>query len=305
MSFRINQSAGRVFNTRSVAVPGHSNSRRNEIGSQFPACFAGGSLCARGRAHSASFVLGFCKLTVALMAMLVATAHNCQAVGETHFRAGVTAYEAGQYDLAARAFSDALAEKTTPGTLLNLGLAEWRGGHTGEAVVAWEQAAWLDPFNHDTQKNLLYARETAQLSPVELTWFEQASAWLPANCWTLIAGGSLWLAVALATVPGFLRMRKAGWHQTVAALALGIFLLSLAPGLGIVTRSNIGIVTDKNTRLRLTPTQSAETTAFLPPGEPVRALRQHGDYFFVHTQNGDGWVGQRQIKFLCPANDAI
>jgi len=124
---------------------------------------------------------------------------------------------------------------------------------------------------------------------------------LPANCWTWIAGGSLWLAVALVTVPGFLRWRKAGWHQTVAALALGIFLLSLAPSLGIVTRSKIGIVTDKNTRLRLTPTQSAQTSASLPAGEPVHVLRRHGDYYLVHTQNGDGWVGQRQISFLCPA----
>lgn len=236
-----------------------------------------------------------------LMLALFAFAQHSLAADETHFHAGVIAYEAGQYDLAARAFNDALAEKTAPGTLLNLGLAEWRGGRTGEAVVAWEQAAWLDPFNRDVQKNLLYAQETAQLSPVELTWFEQTSTWLPANCWTMIAGGSLWLAVALVTVPGFFRRRKAGWHQTVAALALGIFLLSLAPALGIVTRSKIGIITDKNTRLRLTPTQSAETTASLPPGEPVRALRQHGDYFFVHTQNGDGWVGRGQIRFLCPA----
>ena len=238
-----------------------------------------------------------------LLLALLAFAQNCFAADGTHFRAGVAAYEAGQYDLAARAFSDALAEKATPGTLLNLGLAEWRGGHTGAAVVAWEQAAWLDPFNRDVQKNLLYAQETAQLNPPELTWFEQASTWLPANCWTWIAGGSLWLAVALVIVPGFLRRCKAGWHQTVAALALGIFLLSLAPAFGIITRSKIGIVTEKNTRLRLTPTQSAETRASLPPGEPIRVLRQRGDYFFVHTQTetGDGWVGRGQISFLCPA----
>ena len=232
---------------------------------------------------------------------LLAFAQNCFAADEAHFRAGVAAYEAGQYDLAARAFSDALTEKTAPGTLLNLGLAEWHGEHTGEAVVAWEQAAWLDPFNHDAQKNLLYAQETAELNPLELTWFEQASTWLPASYWTWIACGSLWLAVALVTVPGFFQRRKAGWHQTVTALALGIFLLSLAPSAGIITRSKIGIVTEKNTLLRLTPTQSAETAASLPPGEPVRALRRRGGYFLVHTQNGNGWVERGQIKFLCPA----
>ena len=242
----------------------------------------------------------FNKWACVLLALLAFAQHSL-AADETHFRTGVTAYEAGKYDLAAQAFSEALAEKAAPGTLLNLGLAEWRSGHTGEAIVAWQQSAWSAPFNRDAQKNLLYAQETAQLNSVELTWFELTSTWLPANCWTLIAGGSLWLAVALVTVPGFLRMRKAGWHQTVAALALGIFLLSLAPGFGIVTRSNIVIVTDKNTRLRLAPAPSAQTTGVLPPGEPVRALRRHGDYFLVHTQTGDGWVGHSQISFLCPA----
>jgi tetratricopeptide (TPR) repeat protein len=236
----------------------------------------------------------------ALMLALLAFAQNSFAAGETRFRAGVAAYEAGQYDLAAQAFRDSLAEQTAPGTLLNLGLAEWHSGRTGEAVVAWEQAAWLDPFNRDAQNNLLYAQETAQFDPPELAWFEQASTWLPANVWTWLAGGSLWLAVTLVTVPGFFRVRKAGWHQTMAALSLGIFLLSLAPSFGIVTRSKIGIVTAKNTLLRLTPTQSAESLAPLPPGEPVRTMRKRGDYLLVHTQNGNGWVEHNQITPLCP-----
>jgi tetratricopeptide (TPR) repeat protein len=231
---------------------------------------------------------------------LLAVLQNSFAAGEAHFHAGVAAYEDGQFDLAAQAFSDSLSEQTAPGTLLNLGLAEWRRGRVGDAILAWEQAAWLDPLDHDARNNLLYAEESAEVNPLELTWFEQASTWLPANYWTWIAGGSLWLAVALVTVPGFFRMRKAGWHQAVAALSLGVFLLSLAPSAGIITRSKIGIVTQKNTLLRLTPTQSAETVASLPPGEPVRALRRHGDYFFVHTQNGNGWVGHQQIKFVCP-----
>lgn len=225
---------------------------------------------------------------------------DCRAAGEVHFREGVAAYEAGQFEPAAQAFRKSLAEQTASGTLLNLGLAEWRRGRTGEAIVAWEQSAWLNPFNRDARNNLLFARETLQINPPELTWCEQASTWLPASFWTWIAGGSLWLAVALMTLPGFLRIKKAGWHQAVAALASGIFLLSLPPNLGVFTRAEIGIVMVKNTPLRLTPTQSAESAMSLPAGEPVRRLRQHGDYFFVHTQYGNGWVGQKQVTFLCP-----
>ncbi len=222
------------------------------------------------------------------------------AAGENPFRAGVAAYEAGQFDSAAKAFRAALAKKPAAGTLVNLGLAEWRCGKTGDAILAWQQAAWLDPFSRAAQENLSYARETASVNPPDLTWFEQTSTWLPANFWAWLAGGSLWLAVALVTLPTILRIRKASWHQTVAALALGVFLLSLAPSVGIFTRAKIAIVTGKNTPLRLTPTQSAEIIASLPPGEPVRALRARGNYFFVRTQNGNGWVGRGQLAFLCP-----
>jgi tetratricopeptide (TPR) repeat protein len=230
---------------------------------------------------------------------LLAFAHNCLA-DDARFRAGVAAYEAGQFEPAGQDFRDSLAKETASGTLLNLGLAEWQQGRTGEAILVWEQAAWLDPFNRATRQNLLYARETTQVNPLELTWFEQCSTLLPANGWMWIASGSLWVAVALVTLPNFFRIRKAGWHQTMGALALGVFLFSLAPSAGIFTRSNIGIVMKKNTRLRLTPTHAAEAVADLSAGEPVRELREHGDYLFVHTQNGNGWVERAQIGFLVP-----
>ena len=236
----------------------------------------------------------------ALLLTWLALSQNCLASGDDRFRAGVVAYEAGQYELAAQAFRDSLAGQTAAGTLLNLGLADWQCGRTGKAILAWEQTAWLDPFDRTAANNLLYAREAASVNPPELAWFEEASTWLPANWWTWLAGGSLWLAVALVTLPGFFRIRKADWHQTVSALSLGVFLLSLAPSVGIVTRSKIGIVVANNTMLRLTPTQSAEMVAALPPGEPVREMRQRGNFLFVHAQSGDGWIERRQIELLVP-----
>jgi len=227
-------------------------------------------------------------------------AQTCLAMEEDRFHTGVAAYEAGQFELASKAFRDSFAGQPAAGTLLNLGLAKWQCGRTGEAILAWEQTAWLDPFNRVATGNLLYAREAASVNPPELAWFEEASTWLPANWWTWLTGVSLWLAVGLVTVPGFLRVRRADWHQTVSAILLGLFLLSLAPSAGIITRSNLGIVLANQTMLRLTPTKSAEVVAMLPPGEPVRRLRVLGDYLLVHTQNGDGWVERRAIGFIVP-----
>jgi hypothetical protein len=78
------------------------------------------------------------KIYLAMMVALVAAAQASFAAVETHFSAGVTAYEAGQFELAAQNFSASLAETTASGTLLNLGLANWRCGRTGGAILAWE-----------------------------------------------------------------------------------------------------------------------------------------------------------------------
>ncbi len=235
-----------------------------------------------------------------LLILVMLGAHDCRAQGEIHFREGVAAYNAEQYEAAVQAFKASLAKQPAAGTLLNLGLAEWHRDRVGAAVLHWEQAVWLDPFNGPARDNLVYARDATQVSPPDLSWCEQASTWLPASFWAWIAGGSLWLAVALMTLPGFFRIRKAAWHQSLATAALVVFLLSIPPSIGIFTRSKVGIVLEKSTTLRLTPTQAAESVVTLVPGEPVRRLRSRGDYVYVCTQSGDGWVERQQIGFICP-----
>ena len=243
----------------------------------------------------------FAKSFVVPCLMLLCAAGECAPTTDALFQEGVEACRAGQYTAAAHAFQNSLRQKPASGTLLNLGLAEWRRGRVGEAVRSWEQAAWLDPFNTDARINLRFARELAQLEPPDFTWYEAASTWLPAGTWAWIAGVSLWLAVAMATLPGILRVRKTGWHQSMAAVGLVVFLLSLPAYVGVVTRAQFGIVLERNAQLRLTPTQEAETVASLSAGETARKLRARGDYYFIRTQRGSGWIERKQFGLLCPA----
>jgi hypothetical protein len=221
------------------------------------------------------------------------------AVGaEIYFREGVDSYHAGNFAEASRSFQNSLAAEPASGTLLNLGLTEWRRGRAGNAIAAWEESAWMNPFDNAARKNLEYARDTLQVNAPEFTWYERASLWLPTNWWAWAAGGSLWLAVALMTLPGFFRVRKTGWHQAVAALGFGVFLFSIPPSIGVVTRMNIGIVTEKNAPLRLTPTREGESNFSLSSGEPVRKLRERGDFILVRSQSGLGWIAREQVAFL-------
>ena len=218
------------------------------------------------------------------------------------FQTGVTAYRAADYTPAAAAFRQSVTLQPASGALQALGNAEWQQRRTGDAILAWEQALWLDPFNDSARQNLRFARKTAQLEAPELAWYEVISTWLPVSWWAWIAGGSLWLAVGMVLLPGILRQRKATWHQAIAALALMVFLLSIPALFGVQTRARIGFVLQEDTPLRLTPTLEAQSITRLAPGEPARSVRARGRYLLIRTNRAVGWVEQDQFGLTCPRN---
>jgi hypothetical protein len=216
----------------------------------------------------------------------------------THFDLGLEAYRTGQFSNAAAAFRHAAIERPASGTLQNLGNAEWKRGRSGEAVLAWEQALWLNPFDVQARNNLKFARNEAQLESPELRWYEVASSWLPMNSWAWLTGLSLWIAVGALVLPGVLRRRKSAWQQVIAALGLGAFLLCIPAHLGTLTRARMGFVLQPDTGLRLTPTSGSEFVTRLAAGEPVRTVRTRGGYVFVRTSRAHGWLRQGEVGLI-------
>lgn len=214
------------------------------------------------------------------------------------FLAGSQAYHAGEYAQAAQQFRDSATLQPSSGTLQNLGLAEWQRGSNGPAILAWEQSLCLDPFNKATRMNLRFARKTAQLEAPDLVWYEVLSTWLPINWWAWIATVTFWLTIAMALLPGILRRRRAAWHQAVAALALMLFLLTLPALLGVHTRARLGFVLQKDTPLRLTPTEDAQPVTRLAAGEPARCQKSRGNYILLRTNRGLGWVERAQFGLI-------
>jgi tetratricopeptide (TPR) repeat protein len=214
------------------------------------------------------------------------------------FDAGVKAYRASDYAQAAETFRSCVAEQPASGALQNLGNAEWQQRRVGNAILAWEQAVWLNPFDRNARNNLHFAREMAQLEAPELNWCELVSTWLPANWWAWATAITLWTTAGLMTIPTILRRRKSSWQQAIAALTLGILLLTTPAHIGAATRARIGFILQKNVPLRLTPTAEAEVIVRLAPGEPVRKLRSRGNYVFVRTNHSAGWVEKSEFGLI-------
>jgi tetratricopeptide (TPR) repeat protein len=216
------------------------------------------------------------------------------------FAQGLALSQAGQFPAAAAAFEKAAQARPAVGTLVDAGLAEWERGRAGAAILAWEQACWINPYDARVLNNLKFAREVAQTDAPDLTWYEAASSWLPANAWLWLAGASLWLTTVMLTLPSVFRWRKAGWHQGLAAVGCGIFLFSLAASYGVVSRTDIGFVLKKNAPLQLTPTKESEVISTLTAGEPARRLRTRGGYYLIRTGFGAGWIARDQFGLINP-----
>ena len=243
---------------------------------------------------------GFAVSTLLLLAPCPGTNTASAASPDALFQAGVTAYRAGDYARAAQAFRESVTAQPASGAVQNLGNAEWQQHRTGAAILAWDQALWLDPFNQSARQNLRFARKNAQLEAPDLAWYEVISTWLPVSWWAWIAGASLWLAVGMGMMPGILRLRKATWQQAVAAVGLMVFLLSVPAYVGVETRLRIGFVLQKDTPLRLTPTLEAQALTRLAAGEPARLVLTRGSYVLIRTGRTLGWVEQDQFGLTCP-----
>ena len=256
--------------------------------------------CDRSQHSRALRAFSFARFVILTLVILLSLGLSHSSFATGGFTDGTTALRNGDYATAAEIFSAAAVQEPSAGAFQNLGLAEWQRGRRGQAVLAWERALWVDPFNESSRENLRFARKVAQIEAPQLAWYEVASTWLPVNAWAWLAGASLWVAIGIVMLPPIFRWQRRGWHQAVAALGLAVFLVCIPAMFGVNTRARIGFVLEKNTQLRLTPTRDAQTVTMLGAGEPARIERARGNFLLIRTTFGRGWIGREQFGRVCP-----
>jgi hypothetical protein len=238
---------------------------------------------------------------LAAFAMLAIANSAAFAFDNRMFDLGRGQYEAGDYAAAAKSFQEHAAVEVSPGLLHNLGNAEFKLGHLGPAILAWERARALDPRSRNTKANLRFARGHAGLEAPEFSWYEAYSDFFPSDRWIAIAVCTFWASIALLILPTLLHRRRTALSQAAAVVTIITFLLTLPALAGIFSRGRIGIVQAANTSLRLTPTREGEVLGSLAEGEAARVEKSRGEYRYVRA-SGDraGWVRREEFAMLWP-----
>jgi tetratricopeptide (TPR) repeat protein len=212
--------------------------------------------------------------------------------------AAETAYAKGDYATAVEQWSEeARVEGVSAGLLSALGNAEWRLGRKGRAMVCWERALLLDPFDPVALAGIRHARNAGGAERPAMTWSEDYASCLTADAWLLLATAAFWTALLCVLVPRLRRRSASEWNHRTRVISLTLLALCV-PGLwGSRSLSARAVVRKADVSLRLTPTQFGEPLNGLAEGDVLRTDRPLNGHVRVITADGKtGWVRAGEIE---------
>lgn len=238
------------------------------------------------------------------LAFLLLTTTCCLA--QDWFQQGNTAYESQAYDSAQVAYSHLVQEQPTFEAHFNLGNAEFRLGNYAQAILSYERARLINPFDEDLLANISIAEgriqdEIENKEGAGFTSFSQALNSRRALSWyaiaTLVLAFLCALLLALAT-------KKSANRRSYRSLALilgvcALFTLSLGlwsksqlnqSSAAIVMASSVDVMTAPN---------GSDIAFVLHAGTKVEVKEVSDDWINVAIANGEvGWLPVMALEFI-------
>ena len=246
-------------------------------------------------------------LAVALVADSTLADDELQAQAESAAIEANRAYEAGEYELAAQGYRQALDGGIDSDVLhYNLGNAWFKQGELGEAIASYKRALQRNPRNESARSNLLRAEALIRdeaLAPLSLPVFLRPLAWvyysLSLDEWAA-AGAMLFLLLCLlgAVRPWIptaaLHRRRAS--VLLAGLALACFVMA-GVHYDFEIRRTRAVVISGEVEVRSGPGSSYNLSFKIHEGLTVYVDETRSEWSRVHL-GGElvGWVPSDQIE---------
>lgn len=230
----------------------------------------------------------------------------------TLFRTANAAFESREYAQAVTDYSDLVAAgKFSPDLYYNLGIAEYRLGNPGNAILWLRRASLLDRGLDEAHQNLEFLR-------AKIAFLEFGDSKLD----RFLRGLSpIWLRLALATcwwlplisVASAVIIRRLRRYRT-SLLVSAVFLSAAGFGIGkirdyyqsFLAPESFAIVTSPGAIAVTAPAPDAKKVIDLPPGSELRVLEEAGSWHYVEIP-GDlrGWVRADVATPLWPIPEPV
>lgn len=222
--------------------------------------------------------------------------------------AATAAARAGDFKTAITTYEALLSEGYTSADLhYNLGLAYYRDGRLGPAILHLQKARRLAPLRRDVRQNLERIRldQADALPPLPTfflrRWWVNLSSLLAPRAWSVLGIALIWLGAAglLVWLLGRGRSRK-----RLGLLVGGLCLLSALPPLLLsltrsheLSRRDVAIVLSPQVELKIAPGDDADRALDVHEGLWVRILDEYEGWYKVELVDGrQGWAPAEDVS---------
>jgi tetratricopeptide (TPR) repeat protein len=219
----------------------------------------------------------------------------------TNFSAANKLYAQGKFSEAADAYEKMLRTGTQSSALLfNYGNAEFKSGHLGKSIVAYQQAEQLSPRDAVLRANLAFVRNQVQgASQRESRWQIRMGA-LTLNEITLLVTVLFWLTLGLFAMGQIHPLLAPKLHPTTRILA-GLTIL-FATVLGVQAANyyfnNRAVVVADSVIARSGPFEDAQTSFTTRDGAELSVLDRRDGWVQVADGEKSGWLPAKQVEVL-------
>ena len=216
---------------------------------------------------------------------------------EDLFKQGNEAYSKRDFSGAVEIYEQLItASGYGAGLLFNLGNSYAVSGQTGKAILNYERALRLAPSDSDIQGNLELIRKESGLFPREYSWSERFFQLLDLNQWT-ISAFFLLLLLSSFQLTSLKLPFSSRTRQLVSAACFLLFILCATGAFSRHKQWQPSVVTDRDSRLLLSPFGSAASTSSIQQGRLVYPEKTHGEFSYITDETGrKGWIASSAIE---------
>ncbi len=241
-----------------------------------------------------------------VFALFSTTVANAQLQDELWNRAAGH-YSASNYDEAAATYEQLMEYGASASLYYNYAGALFKQGEIGKAILYYERALRLDPFNDDIKANLAFAnrQKTDFIEPIPqffvAEWIDALGNLFTSNMWANISVFSFSITLLLVLIYLFGRrrwLRKLGFFMAVFALLVSIVAFTYAFSIKQDEQSqSAAIVMAGSVSVTSAPDVSGTEVFVVHEGTKVFVRETLGDWCEVRLEDGRmGWLQSSTIE---------
>jgi tetratricopeptide (TPR) repeat protein len=243
-------------------------------------------------------------LACTLLPLLLLAGSSYSAPITVEFDQANRLYEEGKFQEAAGAYAKIVASGSqSPSLYFNLGNAQFKAGHIGDAIVAYRRAEWMNPRDPDVRANLLFARQQVPNPTMKVSRLQRGIGMLTTNEWALLAVVPVWgwfgLLIARQLRPSLKPALRTATLTMGAASLLACAALAIV--LGVHHTERIVVVTSPNAVARFGPFVESPNSFTAGDGAEL-SLRDAKDDWFQVSDGGRaiGWIKTNAVVVVAP-----